>query len=545
MWSKIGESSTGAFHVGLSIWKADGLSAGAASIVITGIAGQGYYANFSEFSPLAAVDKTADAYTFGSSPAVGPTATTVDAVELVIAAFTADTASNGGATTASGYTSLVDNNTTNPILRAGYKITSSTGTQSASWGTLTAADQYAAFIVTIKDGLTGPPITTQPTSVRTSAGQTATFNAAATGATSQKWQSNATGSWVDISGATSTSYTTPTLAAGTAYAVRIIFSDGANESISDPADVWTPAVTSLPWRAVRIGSDLLRSRLLLGSSVAALRVGEDILLGQAASGGGTVTLTPSAGHLTLTGRAPSLTTTLAPGKGALTLTGYAPSLARTTVLTPSKGSLTFTGYAPSLSVSVLTSLTPSTGHLVFTGKAPTLTRVFAPSAGHLAFTGYAPSLAGAAPLVPGTGHLTFTGYAPSLVRTTVLTPSTGHLVFTGYAPAVVRTTVLTPSTGSLTFSGKAPGIALTIALTPGTGHLSFTGYAPAVLRTTVITPAKGALVFTGRAPSLTVLFPGGAVYPTPDQVLTGVQYGPSGADYTGALPPGTVFVRRR
>lgn len=380
-WAKIGESTTGAFHVGVSIWKADGLAAGAASIVITGVAGQGYYANFSEYSPLAALDKTADAYTFGTAPSVGPSAVTVDAAELVIAAFAGDVANNGGATTATGYTALVDQNTAAPMLRAGYKITSSTGTQSASWGTLTAGDQYAAFIVTIKDGLTGPPITTQPTSVRTSAGQTANFTAAATGATSQKWQSNATGSWVDISGATSTSYTTPTLTAGTAYAVRIIFSDGANESISDPADVWTPAAKPAPWSAVRVGSDLLRSRLLLGSSVAALRVGEDILLGQAASGGGinaalsltdaTDTLTAAgsstvAGALSLTDAADTLTATASSIVAATfsatdatdTLTAAASSIVAAALsLTDTDDIVTASGTVSSLGVSASLSLT--------------------------------------------------------------------------------------------------------------------------------------------------------------------------------------------
>lgn len=56
----------------------------------------------------------------------------------------------------------------------------------------------------------------------------------------------------------------------------------------------------------------------------------------------------------------------------------------------------------------------------------------------------------------------------------------------------------------------------------------------------------------GGSPSLMItlgygLGSGGAVFPAPGQVLSGVVYGPNGNDYTGTLTAGggAVFLRRR
>lgn len=95
--------------------------------------------------------------------------------------------------------------------------------------------------------VSGPAITTQPESQQVPAGSTPQYSVTATGATSYQWQSNATGAWVDIAGATSSTYTTPALAAGSAYAVRVIVSDGTNSTTSDPADVWAPVTKPRPW----------------------------------------------------------------------------------------------------------------------------------------------------------------------------------------------------------------------------------------------------------------------------------------------------------
>lgn len=95
-----------------------------------------------------------------------------------------------------------------------------------------------------------PTITSQPSSQRVSIGLTATFTVVATGATSYQWQSNASGSFVDISGETSATYTTGTLVASLAYAVRCNCINVNGTTTSDPADLWTPVVKSRSWQGL-------------------------------------------------------------------------------------------------------------------------------------------------------------------------------------------------------------------------------------------------------------------------------------------------------
>lgn len=61
------------------------------------------------------------------------------------------------------------------------------------------------------DAQTLPTITAHPVEQTGAVGSTATFSLTATGATSYQWQDNPAGTWTDISGATSASYTTGTL----------------------------------------------------------------------------------------------------------------------------------------------------------------------------------------------------------------------------------------------------------------------------------------------------------------------------------------------
>jgi len=170
-----------------------------------------------------------------------------------------------------------------------YSVTD-TGISATGRPGLETGDTSGTYDTWQVEAAAGPTITTQPTNQRKSVGQTATFTASATGATSQRWQSNASGSWADISGETSTTYTTGTLGAGVKYAVRIIFSDGTIESTSDPADVWTPSVESLASSVTRKSTSITRARLLVPSSVAALKILEDVFFVTPSAGGSTGTL---------------------------------------------------------------------------------------------------------------------------------------------------------------------------------------------------------------------------------------------------------------
>lgn len=150
--------------------------------------------------------------------------------------------------------------------------------------------------------LAGPPptVTSDPVNQRVKAGATASFSAAATDATSQQWQSFATGSWVDISGETSTSYTTGTLAAGVSYAVRCGFTNTNGTTYTAPASVWTPVVAPPPWEGIygaggRRG--FVRANALLPTSDTVGTIYSNALFG-AASGGASAAVGASAGAAT-------------------------------------------------------------------------------------------------------------------------------------------------------------------------------------------------------------------------------------------------------
>ena len=100
----------------------------------------------------------------------------------------------------------------------------------------------------------GPSITTEPVSQASSVGGTATFTAAASGnpTPTVQWQksTNSGASFADISGATSTSYTTPTLAAaddGNRY--RAVFTNSTDATPTSAATLtveYAPVITTQP-----------------------------------------------------------------------------------------------------------------------------------------------------------------------------------------------------------------------------------------------------------------------------------------------------------
>ena len=132
---------------------------------------------------------------------------------------------------------------------------------------MTAADDAAQYraVFTNSEGSTptsaatitvtfGPTITTDPVSQTSSVGSTATFTAAASGnpTPTVQWQksTNSGASFADISGATSTSYTTPTLAAaddGDQY--RAVFTNSTDATPTSAATLtveYAPAITTQP-----------------------------------------------------------------------------------------------------------------------------------------------------------------------------------------------------------------------------------------------------------------------------------------------------------
>jgi hypothetical protein len=97
-----------------------------------------------------------------------------------------------------------------------------------------------------------PAVTTNPANQTVTAGQTATFTAAASASPTVQWQksTDSGGSWNDITGAVSTTYTTPATAAsddGTRF--RAVFTNAVSTATSTAATLTVlvaPAVTSQP-----------------------------------------------------------------------------------------------------------------------------------------------------------------------------------------------------------------------------------------------------------------------------------------------------------
>jgi hypothetical protein len=159
-WSQVVSGNVVAFHNAVSIWRLDGVAAGSTTITITpNVVGDSLGGVLTEWTALAAVDKALGGGAFGAAPTIGPTAATSTAVEVVFAVWGDDSLTRAGATIpATGYTSA-GNISTNTSLAADYLITSTTGTQTASWGTLTTADQWSVAIATFA----APPTATATT----------------------------------------------------------------------------------------------------------------------------------------------------------------------------------------------------------------------------------------------------------------------------------------------------------------------------------------------------------------------------------------------
>lgn len=157
-WASRVLGTASAFTSRSQIWRCHNPTSGSQTITVTPTTiGDTVVGVLSEFTKLADGSVTlGTSSTFSTTPTIGPTAATTNAVELITAALASFTQSNGGTSPATtGYTSLGSQVSPNGTIRADYKVTSSTGTQSAAWGTFTAGDTWNATIATFVDN-SGP-----------------------------------------------------------------------------------------------------------------------------------------------------------------------------------------------------------------------------------------------------------------------------------------------------------------------------------------------------------------------------------------------------
>ncbi|MFN3878694.1 MAG: putative Ig domain-containing protein, partial [Brevundimonas sp.] len=189
-----------------------------------------------------------DQYTYVAAPTVtaispssGPT-TGGTTVVITGTQFSGATAVTFGATAATGFTvnSAAQITATAPAGTGtvDIRVTTGGGTSATS-----AADQYTY--------VAAPGVLTQPSNQTAAAGATATFTAAASGSPTVQWQESFDGgaSWADITGATSTSYTTPaTTMADNGKRFRAVFTNAGGTTNSNAATltVQAPTITVSP-----------------------------------------------------------------------------------------------------------------------------------------------------------------------------------------------------------------------------------------------------------------------------------------------------------
>lgn len=331
--------------------------------------------------------------------------------------------------------------------------------------------------------LSGPPpsISVQPANQRVPAGNTATVSVTASGGTlTYQWQTNASGSWVDISGETASSYTTGTLTAGTSYAVRVNVTDANGTTTSASAAIWTPTAKPPAWAGYfsRGGMrDMVRANA---------RVPIDDAVGLAYSNA-------------LFGAAPAGANFTYTSSGGITFGGTASTDSTRNYLATSTGGLSFAGAATALQ-SRNFEFTSSGGIQLGGDATETFTRDFsATSSGGVQFGGTAAATAGVEFTFSGSGGLTFggvgtTAYSPDYVFT-----SSGGIVLGGTASAVESNDYVASSSGGVQFGGTAAAQFDAGFVVTGSGGLQFAGAATATPAYDYTHSAAGGVQFGGAA----------------------------------------------
>jgi hypothetical protein len=244
-------------------------------------------------------------------------------------------------------------------------VTNSVGSVTSASATLTVSSAPAATVP--------PSITTQPVSRTVSVGQTAAFSVAATGTApfSYQWFKNTTA----ISGATSSSYTTPATTAsdsGTLFkaiitnSVGSVTSAGATLTVSAAAtSSLTVNPSSLTFGTIAIGANSTIPTTVTNSGTASVTISNVSISGAGFGAGGV-----STGQILAPGQSASLSVSFTPS----TNTGVSGSVTITSNATnsPTAISLSGTGVQAvphNVALSWNASASPVTGYHVYRGQA--------------------------------------------------------------------------------------------------------------------------------------------------------------------------------
>jgi len=250
---------------------------------------------------------------------------------------------------------------------------------------------------------------------------------------------------------------------------------------------------------------LLRSKLLVASGGSYSISGQDAILTKGALSA--YTLTALAGSYTYTGRSIDLTKgrVLIASVGSYAVAGQAAILKRDRKLTAINGSYSHNGQSVSLLRSKL--LTAQAGSYSYVGQSVTLT------------------------------------YTPGTIGYT-LTAQAGGYVTAGQSATLLRSKLLTAQAGSYSYAGRSVDLIKGRVITAQVGSYAYNGQSATLLRNRTLYAQHGSFAYVGQSAILTKT---GMVWPLETDVRTGVQYGPTGTEYTGTLTGGgnAILMRRR
>ena len=308
--------------------------------------------------------------------------------------------------------------------------------------------------------LAGPSISAQPTDQTVNDGATATFSVTATGGATPytyQWQDNSSGSFANVSGATSSSYGPTASYAAQGRQYRCVVT-GAN-SLSVTSNAATLRV------AFNTSGTGPRAYPVLGGVSGAGSV-ESLLLGTASAGS-------SFEHV---------------ASGGLSFAGAATTLqSRNFTFSPS-GGMTFAGSATVAEANDYAA--SASGGLTFGGTASAQLDV--------GFT------------FAGSGGFTLAGVASALESNDYVHAAAGGLSFAGAATASESNDYAATSSGGILFGGVAT-VSLDVGfVVTGSGGISFAGAATAAESNDYAASGSGGILFGGEATVEGPAAPGGA-----------------------------------
>ena len=251
--------------------------------------------------------------------------------------------------------------------------------------------------------------------------------------------------------------------------------------------------------------------------------------------GGSYTITGQQATLTWTPNVQAYTLTCL--GGSYSLTGSSAILSRNRKLTSSGGTYNITGASATLLRSKR--IVASGGTYTLAGGTATLLRSkrLVASGGAYALTGGTATIKRSKYLVATGGEYTITGQQVTITWATgpnayTLICNGGTYTLTGSQASILRSKRLIASGGSYTYTGSAVTIRKSRYILASGGSYTVVGQAASINKGYLLQAAGGMYQLTGAS---AILQKSGMVWPLPSQVVLGVQYGPTGFDYTGTM----------